>query len=331
MRAGGEDMSKSIQKKNRLLDIFYRLMKGEKVSVQNLAHEYEVSTKSISRDINEIKNFLSENREVVGNTELKYISVDKAYSLEFDGFLLNKELMAIIKMMIGTRAFSKIELLEIVEKLRKFTTQKDEIMMKQLIEKEMYHYNQVKHDCDSVIDQIWKLTKCINQQIEITISYYKMNREMVERRIKPLAIMFSEYYYYLIAYHSDTEEYEPIYYRVDRIAKIVEHRGRFKLEEKYRFDEGELREKIQFMFPGKCRRIKFEFTGPSVQAVLDKLPTAKIIDVRENTKVIEAQTYGTGINMFLLSQGSWVKVLEPQELVDEMKNEIEKMKKMYQE
>ena len=35
------------------------------------------------------------------------------------------------------------------------------------------------------------------------------------------------------------------------------------------------------------------------------------------------------IKMYLLSQGSWVKVLAPQEFVDEMKTEIEKMKKMY--
>lgn len=49
------------QKKNRVLDIFYRAFKGEELSVSNLASEYEVSTKSITRDINEIKNFLADN------------------------------------------------------------------------------------------------------------------------------------------------------------------------------------------------------------------------------------------------------------------------------
>ena len=32
------------------------------------------------------------------------------------------------------------------------------------------------------------------------------------------------------------------------------------------------------MWPGKLRTIRFEFNGPSVQAALDKLPTAKIIE-----------------------------------------------------
>ena len=30
------------------------------------------------------------------------------------------------------------------------------------------------------------------------------------------------------------------------------------------------------MLPGELRKIKIEFTGPSVQAVCDKIPTAKI-------------------------------------------------------
>ena len=33
--------------------------------------------------------------------------------------------------------------------------------------------------------------------------------------------------------------------------------------------------------------------------------------------------------MFLLSQGAWVKVLEPQELVDKMWEEVRKMRELY--
>ena len=89
-------MTLSEGKKVRLLDIFFRAIKGEFISVKSLAVQYGVSTKSISRDINEIKNFLSESRELVGNTELIYSPSNRAYYLEFDNFLLNKELIAII-------------------------------------------------------------------------------------------------------------------------------------------------------------------------------------------------------------------------------------------
>ena len=40
---------------------------------------------------------------------------------------------------------------------------------------------------------------------------------------------------------------------------------------------------------------------------------------------IEAETYGNGINMFLLSQGHYVKALAPESFVEEMQLEIKKM------
>ena len=103
------------QKKNRVLDIFYRAFKGEELSVSNLASEYEVSTKSITRDINEIKNFLADNRDVVGNSELLYSYQSKTYSLKFDHFLVSKELVAIVKILVGCRALSKEEILAIID------------------------------------------------------------------------------------------------------------------------------------------------------------------------------------------------------------------------
>lgn len=83
------------------------------------------------------------------------------------------------------------------------------------------------------------------------------------------------------------------------------------------------------MWPGSLRNIRFEFNGPSLQAILDRLPTAKVIDRYDGKYLIEAEVYGDGIKMFLLSQGSWVKAISPDDFVQEMKKEIEKMHSMY--
>lgn len=96
------------------------------------------------------------------------------------------------------------------------------------------------------------------------------------------------------------------------------------------FDEGLLRKRSQFMWPGPLRRIRFQFTGPSVQAILDRIPTARVVEKKNEVSTIEAEVYGDGIKMFLLSQGSWVKVLGPEEFVREMKDEITKMQELYQ-
>ena len=86
------------------------------------------------------------------------------------------------------------------------------------------------------------------------------------------------------------------------------------------------------MFPGDNVRITFEFSGLSLQAVLDRLPTAKVIEQNGTKSVITAEVnYGRGIIMYLLSQGSWVKVLEPKPLVEDMLAEIEAMREKYED
>ena len=317
-------------KQYRLLEIFFRGLHGEDISVQELAREYQVSTKSISRSINELKNFLADNRELVGNMELQYSYQDKCYHLHMDEFLSSKEMFALVEVMIGARAFSKEELLELTAKLKCFTTPRDSKKLNEQIRNELYHYPEVKHYCKNVQDNLWQLMNCITNKKEFFIDYYKMDRTFVTHRLYPLSVMFTDYYFYLIACKTDDDTEKPIYFRVDRIKHITEHR---KNEIKFipDFDEGLLRKRSLFMWPGKLRTIRFEFSGPSVQAVLDKLPTAKIIErMGNNTYLLEAEVYGDGIKMWLLSQGAWVKVVSPMELVREMKEACEAMLKHYQ-
>lgn len=320
-----------IDKNTRLLEIFFRALHGESISVKKLSNEYGVSTKSISRNINTLQAFFSEHRELMQNIELIYSHKEKAYILSSDEFLKNSELFALVKIIIGSRALNKCDVINLISKMKKFTTVKDREKLEKFIKKEMYHYHEVKSDCQSVIDNIWKISKAIEEQRVITITYYKMNHSEVRRKIKPTAIMFSEYYFYLIAYRADDPNFKPIYYRIDRISAIVENREKFSLAPEYNFDEGDLREKNQFMFPGENVRICFEFSGLSLQAILDRLPTARVIEKKDNgINVIEAEVNnGRGILMYLLSQGAWVKVISPPSLVEDIKDEIEKMKSLY--
>ena len=314
-------------KMDRVLEIFFRGLRGEDLSVQRLADEYEVSTKSITRSINDMKNFLADHRELVGHTELQYSYQDKCYRLYMDEFLSSKELFSLVEVMIGARAFSKEELLALTAKLKRFTTPEDRQKLNELVRKELYHYPEVKHDCESVQDMLWQLVNCITDKQEISIDYYRMDRKWVTHRLRPVSVMFTDYYFYLIAFLTEGKTEKPYYFRIDRIREITVHRKKF--EDTPNFDEGLLRQRSLFMWPGELRTIRFEFTGPSVQAVLDKIPTAKIIDRDGKKYLIEAETYGDGIKMWLLSQGAWVKVVAPTELVEEMKREIINLSQLY--
>ena len=315
-------------KQDRVLEIFFRGLRGEDLSVRALAQEYGVSTKSITRSFNDLKAFLADHRELVGGTELTYSHQNKCYRLYMDEFLSSKELFALLEILIGARGFSRLELLAIVDKLKKFTTADDRKKLTELVSRELYHYNEVKHDCDSVQDMLWQLVRCIREQKEISIDYYRMDRSFVTHRLRPASVMFADYYFYLIAFKTDGNTEKALYFRVDRIKNLTVHRRQFKASEAD-FDEGLLRQRSLFMWPGKLRTIRFEFSGPSVQAVLDKLPTAKILERDGGKYLIEAETYGDGIKMWLLSQGAWVKVISPPEFAETMRSEIGKLHEMY--
>ena len=317
-------------KYDRLLEIFFRCLRGEGLSVQKLAEEYSVSTKSISRDIGNLKAFLADHRQLVGNTELVYSNQEKCYRLCMDEFLTNQELFALLEVMIGARAFSKEELLTLTNKLKGFTTVQDRPMLNDIIRKELYHYTEIKHDCVSVQETLWKLAKCITEKREITIEYYRADRAWKTHRIRPASVMFTDNFFYLIAFNTEGTPDKPLYFRVDRIKYITEHRKNFTIEDAPEFDEGLLRQRSLFMWPGKLRTIQFEFTGSAIQAILDKLPTARVIERTGRTYTIEADVYGDGIKMWLLSQGRRVKVIAPKDFVEEMRTEIQKMQMNYQ-
>ena len=248
-------------------------------------------------------------------------------------------------MIIGARAFSDNDASLIIGKLKRFASPTDRKKLDEILRKELYHYSAVKHDCENVVDNLWRLISTITEKKEITITYYRKDRTMSDRRIQPVSLMFSEYYFYLIAYIPGKYD-EPRYFRVDRITNIVEHRKRSarvgipdsdeseqrkRLEQVPSFDEGELRKRNQYMFYGKLRQIRFWYTGPSVQAILDKLPTAKIIERGRGKYLLEAEIYGDGIRMFLLSQGAWVQVIAHDEFVKEMGDAAREIAALYEE
>ena len=200
-------------KYERLLELFFRAIRGESLSISGIAAEYGVSTKSVTRTMNELKIFLAEHRELVGNAELVYSYGDRCYRLEMDEFLTNKELFALVEVLIGARAFSKEELLKLTGKLKRFSTRRDREKLISLIGKEIIGYPEVRHDCESVTDRLWQIVDCIYEKREISIDYYKMDRSFVTHRLRPASVMFTDYYFYLIAFKIDGDPEKPRYYR----------------------------------------------------------------------------------------------------------------------
>ena len=84
------------------------------------------------------------------------------------------------------------------------------------------------------------------------------------------------------------------------------------------------------MYAGRLQKVKLKFYGPNPEPILDRLPTARVIEQYENECTIEAEVYGKGIIMWLLSQGSKIEVLKPESMRQEMQEVILDMLKRYQ-
>ena len=105
-------------KGQRLLGIYHRLYRGELISKEVLAREYGVTEKSIQRDIDDIRSYLAGDRDK-GAADICYDRQAKGYRLveEESRCLTRKEILAMAKILLESRAFAKEELHTILDKL----------------------------------------------------------------------------------------------------------------------------------------------------------------------------------------------------------------------
>ena len=84
------------------------------------------------------------------------------------------------------------------------------------------------------------------------------------------------------------------------------------------------------MYAGKLEKVQLKFFGENPEPILDRLPTARVVEQYDHECTIEAEVYGKGIIMWILSQGSKVEVLKPESMREEMKNALLDMIKLYE-
>ena len=289
-----------MDKKSRILAILYRLLIGEYISQKDLASQYGVEPRSIRRDITILRQFFSGNRELVGDLEL--LSKNGVYYLNHADLLQPNELLLIMKILIGSRAMDKKSLQDMLDKLIWGSTYQDREFLKNLFKSELEYYKSTGNDTNvDVLSQVWSLEEMIRRGNVIRICYERLDNEMVDRELFPVSVVFSEHYFYLLACRADKDDTMVIYYRLDRIKSMMELDQKVPLGINTRYQLGDAKLYNQNMFMGKRIRIRFVYTGPSVEAILDKFPTAEIVRRDEGEVELTAMVeYSRGTIMELL-------------------------------
>ena len=300
----------------RLLLLREELDKGKNINKEEIKRKFDIDDKTFQRDIDFLRAFYTEN--INPEIEIKYNKKKKGYILENnkDRFR-NEEILAISKILLESRAFCKDELDELLRKLRLLSEEDEMKQVKEMIKNEKFNYVPLKHG-KKLLDLIWELSKYITKQEIISINYTTKEGKSKVHRIKPVSIMFSEYYFYIVSFMADKfVEDGPTIFRIDRIKRLKGTGENFGIPYLERFEDGEFRKRVQFMLSGKLRTVKFEYTG-ILEVVQDRLPTAEVVEeikLDDGTKkyVITAEVYGKGIDMWLKSQGDKVKVVGEKE------------------
>ena len=64
------------------------------------------------------------------------------------------------------------------------------------------------------------------------------------------------------------------------------------------------------MYGGKIQKVEFSYSGKDIDAILDRLPTAKILHEMGGVYTISAEVFGKGIDMWFRSQGDMVSEIK---------------------
>ena len=309
-----EDKSKS----SRLLHLYTRFEEGKIVRKPEMAQKFQVTERSVQRDIDDLRCFF---RDQTPAKEIIYDRSVKGYRLKENTALLdNSEILAVCKILLESRSMVKKEMLPILERLVTCCVpEKNRKAVEELIGNEKVHYIEPHHK-KLLLPDLWEIGQAVQNHQVAEIEYERLKEpKLVKRRIEPVGIMFSEYYFYLTAFLQDVDketEFEnkndlfPTIYRIDRIQSFRVLDKKFEVPYTGRFEEGEFRKRIQFMYGGKLERIRFRYKGPSLEAVLDRLPTATVISQDEVGWIVSAEVFGKGAEMWLRSQGDYVEMVK---------------------
>lgn len=312
----------SEDKAERILSIYTRLKNGKSIYKIEESNRYGVAPRTIQRDIAEIQSFLQNQNNETG--EIQEIVFDKksgGYRLEtkLQNSLTPQEILVISKVLLESRSLIKTEMFPIIYKLLSSCSDETEAkQIRDLIANEQHHYIELHHG-KKMLERIWMLEQAVKKQQYIQIRYKKMKcQEVVERKVKPVGVLFSEFYFYMTAFIEDIDKEKefqnpddifPTIYRIDRLEKIEVLEEHFSIPYTERFEEGEFRKRIQFMYGGRLRKIKFKYTGNCVDTILDRLPTAEIVKREGEGVIIKAEVFGDGVDMWLRSQGKEIIML----------------------
>ena len=190
----------------RILNIYQKLMNNQTVNKSEEAAAYGVNSKTIQRDIDDIRGFLETTDSAGISKQIVYDQKERGYRLEevYDENLTAGEALAVCKILIDSRAFPKDKMKKLIYQIvGSSVPEPEQKHIYELVNNELFHYIELRHKTDCS-EMLWQIGEAVRTNHYIEIEYQRTkDKSIVTRRLRPAAIMFSEYYFYLTAFIDD--------------------------------------------------------------------------------------------------------------------------------
>ena len=253
---------------------------------------------------------------------------------------------------IGRRDFELPELkllVDAVQSAKGLTDKKSSELIKKLesmvsryeagqLNRQVYIAGRVKTMNESVYYNIDTIHEAINADRQIRFKYFKwdLQKKMKLRkegdwfRVSPWHLIWDNEYYYLIAY--DNENNKIKHYRVDKMLKISLVDEQREGKEQYKkFDIARYTRGLFGMFGGEETKVTLEVHNSMVSVIIDRF--GKDIYITP----VDEEHFRTNVNVsvssqflgWIMSLGDKVRIVGPDEVVQQMKAEISRLMTQY--
>ena len=293
---------------SRLFRILYYVLEKGKVTANELSEKFEVSVRTIYRDI-----------DVISSAGIPiYATQGKGGGIEIaDDFVLKKSLLSekeqeqILVALKGLEGINKQYENELLTKLSAFF----KIKNTNWIEVDFTNW-QRGNEYDELFNDI-KLA-IINKNI-INFNYFSSNEKETSREVKPIRLLFKGWDWYVYTFCLLRNEFR--YFKLSRIRdlKILDENFEDSYEDVVLIKEMEYKDTV---------RVKLKFDRKVAFRVYDEMGDIKEDEEGNLYAEIELPNDYNLYN-YIFSFGESVEVLEPIEIRNKIRDMINKMSKIY--
>lgn len=289
-------------------------------------YEITADRKSIYNDLRDLENLgIEVQGEPVGN-RYHYHVVSRAFELP--------ELKLLVDAIQSSKFITEKKTNELIKKLEQFVSKYDAMKLR----RQVYVSNRIKTMNESIYYTVDAIHNAISEDKKIRFQYFQWNvkKEMELRHggayyhISPWGLSWDDENYYLVGYDSDAGKIK--HYRVDKMLRIeLSEEKREGKEHFKKLDMAEYTKKSFGMYGGKEQKVKLLVENHLAGVMIDRFgKDIMMFPADENHFTIHVDVRVSGPFFgWIISLGEGVKIVSPDDVVEQMKKEIERLTRQY--